>query len=96
MAVEKQLRWEGGNGILHDEHADMACVKVDVPVVVKGTCEGSHGKTGAQGKEVLIWVLIQGIGIGKQEVPGMDILLPGFKRHGSLIVSDVVVVVVVI
>lgn len=71
---------------MHDDDTDIADIEVDITTEVE--CAGGGGGWGGgcsrQRKYLVIEVLIEGVSIGEQEVPRVNIFLNRLKRgNGS-------------
>jgi hypothetical protein len=86
LTVIEERGGNGAQGVLHDNDADIADVKLDVGIVVEGSRRGADGGSGAagQGVQLVGTVLVQVLRIREEQVPRMDIFLNRLERHRPL------------
>jgi hypothetical protein len=77
MAIKQQGRISGPEGILHHDYSNVLDVKINIFIVVERICRaytrGCRGR--GQWENLVVPMLIQGMSIGKEQIPGMDIFL---------------------
>jgi hypothetical protein len=86
VAVEKKAGIGVSNGILHYEGSYIAHVKVEVVVEVERVRAGGGGagRSGRERKDLVVALLIESLGVGEQEVAGVDVLVDRLERSHRL------------
>jgi hypothetical protein len=86
MAVEEKAGVGMSNGILHDESANISHVEIEVVVDVERVRAGGGraGRGGGKRKDLVVALLIESLGVGEEEVAGVNVLVNRLERSHCL------------